>query len=120
MEKDELGGGAADSAVGGAGLESGAGSEPARAGSAEPEARPHSTIQEYHRVMFLARLVLGFTILAALTLGIIAFSTGRNYESIAVGLILVAGAGAHYAWVRRAVRRDLVKATQQCATPTRG
>lgn len=69
--------------------------------------RPQSTIQEYHRVMFLARLVLGFTILAALTLGIIAFSTGRNYESLVVGVIMVAGAGVHYVWVRRAVRRDL-------------
>lgn len=64
-------------------------------------------MQEYHRVMFLARLVLGFSALAAVTLGGIAIYTGRGYESIPIGLILLIGALAHYFWVRRAVKHDM-------------
>lgn len=72
-----------------------------------PVPRPQSTLQEYHRVMFLARLVLGFSGLAAFTLGGIAIYTGRGYESIPIGLMMLIGALAHYFWVRRAVKRDM-------------
>ena len=72
-----------------------------------PVPRPQSTLQEYHRVMFLARLVLGFSGLAAFTLGGIAIYTGRGYESIPIGLMMLIGALAHYLWVRRAVKRDM-------------
>lgn len=69
--------------------------------------RPPSSQQEYQRVMFLARLVLGFTILAALTLGIVAVATGRDFASIGVGVLLVAAAAGYYTWTSRSVKRDL-------------
>lgn len=75
--------------------------------ASHPAGRPPSTTREYNRVMFLARLVLGFSGLAAFTLGGIALYTGRGYGAIPVGLILLIAALVHYFWVRRAVKRDL-------------
>lgn len=69
--------------------------------------RPLTNREEYNRVMFLARLVLGFTILAAVTLSIVAISTGRDLVSIGVGALLVVAAGVYYAWTARSVKRDL-------------
>lgn len=62
--------------------------------------------------MFLARLVLGFTVLAAATLTVIAISSGKDYVSVLVGVVMIIAAGVHYFWVRRNVRADLDK--HQC------
>lgn len=69
--------------------------------------RPRSTPQEYNRVMFLARIILAFTVLASLTLGIIAVATGRNYISIVVGVALLVAAVIHYVWIRHVLRREM-------------
>lgn len=72
-----------------------------------PECRTHSTREEYDRVVFLARVVLGFTLVAAATLIAIALTAHRDYPSIVVSIVMVAAAVFYYVRTTRAVKRDL-------------
>ena len=71
-----------------------------------PECRAHSTREEYDRVVFLARVVLGFTLVAAATLIAIALTAHRDYPSIVVSIVMVAAAVFYYVRTTRAVKRD--------------
>ena len=61
--------------------------------------RPSTSREEYNRVVFLARVVLGFTVVAAATLIVIALTAHRDYPSIV--------AVFYYVRTTRAVKRDL-------------
>lgn len=69
--------------------------------------RPSTNRQEYERVVFLARLVLGFTLVAAATLSVIAITAHQDYVCLAVSALMVAAAVLYYAKTTRAVKRDL-------------
>lgn len=71
------------------------------------QGRPHSTREEYERVIFLARVVLGFTVVAAVTLIVIALTAHRDYPSIVVSLVMVAAAVLYYVRTARSVKQDL-------------
>lgn len=81
--------------------------EPDETTTCGPECRPHSTREEYNRVVFLARVVLGFTVVAAVTLTVIALTAHRDYPSIVVSIVMVAAAAFYYVRTTRAVKRDL-------------
>lgn len=69
--------------------------------------RPSTSREEYNRVVFLARVVLGFTVVAAATLIVIALTVHRDYLSIVVSIVMVAAAVFYYVRTTRAVKRDL-------------
>lgn len=69
--------------------------------------RAFTTRYDYERAMFLGRLVVGFTILAALTFVVVAIVTGENYAAIPVGLLLFLAAGGYYRWMKKSLQRDL-------------
>ena len=69
--------------------------------------RPSTSREEYNRVVFLARVVLGFTVVAAATLIVIALTAHRDYPSIVVSIVMVAAAAFYYVRTTRAVKRDL-------------
>lgn len=81
--------------------------EPDETTACSPECRPHSTREEYNRVVFLARVVLGFTVVAAVTLTVIALTAHRDYPAIVVSIVMVAAAAFYYVRTTRAVKRDL-------------
>lgn len=81
--------------------------KPDEATACNPECRPHSTREEYNRVVFLARVVLGFTVVAAVTLIVIALTAHRDYLSLVVSIVMVAAAVFYYVRTTRAVKQDL-------------
>lgn len=69
--------------------------------------RPSTTPEEYNRVVFLARTVVGLTVLAALALTVVSLISGKNFAAIAVSVVMVAAAVFYYVWTIRQVKRDL-------------
>lgn len=68
--------------------------------------RPSTNRQEYERVVFLARLVLGFTLVAAATLSVIAITAHQDYVCLVVSVLMVGAAVLYYFKTTRTVKRD--------------